>query len=124
MKIESINIFIVAHSISRGVINILIENALVTINGIMFKGFSYSCSHAIKYKWYEKANISGSWECDIKYQPLDLSKIWILFENKNILIEANIIIIIYSISLQKKSAYFKKMIELKNQRNILLNKNK
>jgi hypothetical protein len=93
----------------------LIETVIVSSNGILFNGYRYSCSYAIKYKWFEIVARSGPWENFISYEPADPSVIWIYIEEGMILIKANILII-YSITPSKRKAYFKRINKLKTQR--------
>jgi hypothetical protein len=94
----------------------LIEVAIVSMNGIIVNKVRYSCSYAIRFKWFEKAALYGSWECFILYEQGNHSVIWILNENKTKLLRANLLIN-YPITQAKKRAYFKKLIYLKSLRN-------
>lgn len=91
------------------------SKASVTKNGVIFQRKKYSCSYAIKNKWFERALISGIWKIEIIYEPRDLSEIWIILENKMILIKA-LMILKYPITIGKKRAYYEKINQLKKRR--------
>jgi hypothetical protein len=53
------------------------EIASVTGKGIYFKGIHYTCDSAIQEHWFEKARSKKSWRLDVRYDPRDMSHIYV-----------------------------------------------
>ncbi|MCM3623679.1 Mu transposase C-terminal domain-containing protein [Brevibacillus borstelensis] len=49
--------------------------AVVTHQGIRFKGLYYSCNYVMRERWLEKARYKGTWKVPISYDPRDVSSI-------------------------------------------------
>ena len=53
------------------------ERASVTGKGIYFKGIYYTCDCAIQEQWFEKARSKKSWRVDVRYDPRNMSHIYV-----------------------------------------------
>lgn len=51
--------------------------AIGTAQGIKFYKFYYSCEHALKEHWFEKARQTRSWKIPISYEPRLMGRIWL-----------------------------------------------
>ncbi|MEU1980226.1 Mu transposase C-terminal domain-containing protein, partial [Nocardia sp. NPDC019309] len=60
-----------------------ISQAIVDYKGIYFKGLYYSCRTAIKERWFSNARINGSWKIEVRYDPQDMSEIYIRKNRKD-----------------------------------------
>ncbi|MGN7765137.1 hypothetical protein [Paenibacillus sp. 22594] len=49
----------------------------VTTYGILYQGVYYTCSRAIRERWFEKAQRKYAWNIRIKYIPTDMRIIYI-----------------------------------------------
>jgi len=54
-----------------------LERASVTSKGICFKGIYYTCDRATKEQWFERARSKKSWKIEIRYDPRDMSHIYV-----------------------------------------------
>jgi hypothetical protein len=55
----------------------MFDIAFVTPHGICFQQVFYTCSRAIREKWFERALKEGGWSLSIRYTPTDLKSIYI-----------------------------------------------
>lgn len=67
MPEEDLKIALLPHSVAR-----------VTEKGIKFKNMCYTCKSAIEQSWFSNARMNKTWNCNIAYDPRDLSHIYIL----------------------------------------------
>ncbi|WP_371069660.1 Mu transposase C-terminal domain-containing protein [Sediminibacillus sp. JSM 1682029] len=58
-------------------------SAKITPKGINFGGLYYTCTKALKERWFSKARIQGSWSMGVHYDPQDLSNIYIRIDRLN-----------------------------------------
>jgi hypothetical protein len=89
--------------------------ANVTNIGIQFVGNYYSCSRAIRERWFELSWIKGSWEIGIQFDVADLSKIYL---NDGLSDEMEVCheIIRQTVSGEKLERYFNSIQKLKRIR--------
>ncbi|WP_430789082.1 Mu transposase C-terminal domain-containing protein [Virgibacillus flavescens] len=59
------------------------SQATIDSKGISFKGLYYSCQTALKEKWFSTARTNGSWKTEIRYDPQDMSQIYMHKDRKN-----------------------------------------
>lgn len=59
------------------------SQANVTPKGIHFGGLYYTCSKAVKERWFSKARIQGSWKMNIYYDPQSVANIYIRIDRQN-----------------------------------------
>jgi len=70
------------HSIDKIKLNLMPHDvATVTKKGIRFKKMHYICDKAIKNSWFSTANIKGSWNVNIAYDPRNMTNIYLLSDN-------------------------------------------
>jgi hypothetical protein len=86
--------------------------ATVTNVGILFNEIYFTCSRAIRDKWFELAWVNGSWEIVILYDHTDLSRIYL---NDHMLEEKEVcnVIVRQSESGEKLERYFESIQKLK-----------
>ncbi|MGX9931511.1 Mu transposase C-terminal domain-containing protein [Virgibacillus salarius] len=58
-------------------------SAKITPKGIKFGSLFYTCSEALKERWFSKARIQGSWSMGVHYDPQDVSNIYIRIDRHN-----------------------------------------
>ncbi|MGG3772973.1 Mu transposase C-terminal domain-containing protein [Heyndrickxia faecalis] len=59
------------------------SQATITPKGIHFGGLYYSCSKAVKERWFSKARIQGNWKMDVSYDPQSIATIYIRIDRQN-----------------------------------------
>lgn len=59
------------------------QAATVTPKGIYFGGLYYTCSKAVKERWFSKARIQGNWKLDVSYDPQSVATIYIRIDRQN-----------------------------------------
>jgi hypothetical protein len=89
--------------------------AIVTNSGIQFRGNFYSCSSAIRERWFEFSWCYGSWEVPILFENNNLSRIY-LFDNLLGERETCNVIVRQSESGEKLERYFESIQKLKTLR--------
>ncbi|NRG44283.1 DDE-type integrase/transposase/recombinase [Bacillus sp. CRN 9] len=58
-------------------------SAKITPKGIKFGSLFYTCSMALKERWFSKARIQGSWDMGVHFDPQDVSNIYIRIDRHN-----------------------------------------
>ncbi|WP_251553996.1 Mu transposase C-terminal domain-containing protein [Neobacillus muris] len=59
------------------------QAATVTPKGIHFGGLYYTCSKAVKERWFSKARIQGTWKLGVSYDPQSIANIYIRIDRQN-----------------------------------------
>ncbi|MBS4220058.1 DDE-type integrase/transposase/recombinase [Bacillus sp. FJAT-49711] len=59
------------------------SQAMVTPKGIHFGSLYYTCSKAVKERWFSKARIQGNWKMDVSYDPQSVATIYIRIDRQN-----------------------------------------
>lgn len=59
------------------------SQATVTPKGIHFGNLYYTCSKAVKERWFSKARIQGNWKIYVYYDPQSVATIYIRLDRKN-----------------------------------------
>ena len=54
----------------------------VTAKGVLFKKMLYASEYTLKQGWFSKARLKGSWSIKISYNPLDLTNIFYVEDDK------------------------------------------
>lgn len=57
-------------------IEMISAKAVVSHLGILFEGFYYTTTYAIRNRWFEVSLTRGSWEIEIEYNPFDLNRVY------------------------------------------------
>lgn len=60
-----------------------VQKATITAKGILLNGLYYSCSTAVKERWFSNARQQGNWKVDVHYDPQRVSHIYIRYDRKN-----------------------------------------
>jgi hypothetical protein len=58
--------------------------ALVTPLGILYQHVYYTCSRAIRERWFEMAQIDGGWNIRIRYTPTEMRFIFIFTDSEDV----------------------------------------
>lgn len=59
------------------------SQATIDNKGISFKGLYYSCKTALKEKWFSNARTNGSWKIEVRYDPQDMSRLYLRRDRRN-----------------------------------------
>jgi transposase InsO family protein len=57
--------------------------ATISPKGIHFGDLYYTCSKAVKERWFSKARIQGNWKMDVYYDPQSVATIYIRIDRQN-----------------------------------------
>ncbi|WP_191559395.1 Mu transposase C-terminal domain-containing protein [Metabacillus idriensis] len=60
-----------------------IQKATITAKGILLNGLYYSCTTAVKERWFSIARQQGTWKIDVHYDPQNVSHIYIRHDRKS-----------------------------------------
>lgn len=60
-----------------------VKKATVTAKGILLDGLYYSCSTAVKERWFSTARQRGTWKINVHYDPQNLSQIYLRHDRRN-----------------------------------------
>jgi hypothetical protein len=58
-----------------------VDQATVTVFGILFKGSYYTCAHAMEQKWFDIARQKTSWKVRISHDPREKERIYLHDKN-------------------------------------------
>ncbi|ADU28506.1 Integrase catalytic region [Evansella cellulosilytica DSM 2522] len=59
------------------------SQATVTPKGIHFGNLYYTCSKAVKERWFSNARIQGNWKMEVYYNPQSVATIYIRIDRQN-----------------------------------------
>jgi hypothetical protein len=97
----------------------ILEEAVITPKGIFFQNYYYTCSSALKERWFHEGNINGNQKIKIFYTPDNLEFIYVLTHEDSILIAAFKVNLdeFQSQEKDKLHKYYQVLCILKEQRN-------
>lgn len=60
-----------------------VSQATIDSKGISFKDLYYSCQTAVRERWFSTARTNGSWKIEVRYDPQDMSLIYLRKDRRN-----------------------------------------